>query len=826
MAHWSCKSIVCVALGAVLPVISCAGEPVAKTQVASSAPVTWVNPLIGSRNRGNTFPGATLPFGMLQWSPENTTGEHNRTPLAMSRYPTPGGYQYDATRIRGFSLTHMSGTGCFGASGDIPFMPVTLPVTSSPALDAKDARYASDFSHANERATAGDYRVQLANGVSVELTAALRSGIGRFEFPAGEPANLLVRVSDSEVGSSAASVHVDSATRTITGSVSSGSFCGYTQPNQRSYYTLYFVAKFDQPFTSTGTWHDAVVDKGGIRADGGTGFGGPTGFPLGKGSGAWVGFGTGQGATVVARVGISYVSLANAQANLDAEIPQGTTLAQVRSRASEAWNDALGRIAVSGGTPDQFATFYTALYHALSSPNTFSDVNGEYRGFDQEIHHVEGAQRTQYANFSLWDVYRSELQLLTWLMPKTGSDIAQSLYNQAQQNHGVWDRWTHESGGVHVMTGDPSVPALADIVAFGGRDFDLHGAYASLKKAATVPTAGDLTDPNCNDGNIGCVGQRPSLDMWMKLHYIPTKSRAFGGAAETLEDATADFALSQLATAAGDHDGHTLFLTRAGYWRNLFNPHATPEGGYIQNRNADGSWPAFTPDTETGFVEGTASIYLWMVPFDARGLFDLLGGNAKAVERLDAFFHHPNGTWALTNAGPLHSEMDNEPSLEVPWLYDYAGAPWKTQETVHAIMAGLWRNTPDGIPGEDDLGEMSSWYVWSALGLYPEIPGRAELLVGSPLFPHIVIHRPGGDVTIEAPGANCSTVYVQALTLDGKTWNKPWLPTTFTQHGGTLQFTLGAQPDKHWGAGGADAPPSFPSPARETVHATPNPSHL
>lgn len=815
MRYLSHGSLAAVALGATLLIADRTGvAATSRPADAASVPLTtWVDPLIGSRNRGNTFPGATLPFGMLQWSPENTTGEHNRTPLAMSRYPTPGGYQYDATRIRGFSLTHMSGTGCFGASGDIPFMPVTLPVTTSPALDATDARYASDFSHAREHAAAGAYSVELANGVTVDLAAALRSGIGRFEFPAGKPANLLVRASDSEVGSSAASVDIDKASRTIAGSVTSGSFCGYTKPNQRSYYTLYFIAQFDQPFAATGTWHDAQVDAGGLKVRGGTGFGGPNGFPLGKGSGAWVAFDTAHGANVVARVGISYVSLANARANLAAEIPPGTTLAQVRSRAQGAWNDALGRITVSGGTPDQLTTFYTALYHALSSPNTFSDVNGEYRGFDQKIHRVEGAQKIQYANFSLWDVYRSELQLLTWLMPERASDFAQSLYNQAQQNGGVWDRWTHESGGVHVMTGDPSAPALADIVAFGGRGFDLRGAYASLKKAATVPTPGDLEDPNCNDGNIGCVGQRPSLDLWMKLHYIPTKSRAWGGAGETLEDATADFALSQLADTVGDRAGHELFLTRAGYWHNLFNPHATPDGGYIQNRNADGSWPAFTPDTGDGFVEGTASVYLWMVPFDARGLFDSLGGDATAVRRLDAFFHRPNGTWALTNTGPLHSEMDNEPSLEVPWLYNYAGAPWKTQETVHAVLTRLWRDTPDGIPGEDDLGEMSSWYVWAALGLYPEIPGRAELLIGSPLFPHAVVHRPGGDVTIDAPGADCSTFYVQALTVDGKPWAKPWLPAAFAEHGGKLEFKLGARPNRQWGAAPADAPPSFPPPA-------------
>lgn len=780
---------------ALLTAIFCTGGAIATTP---RPPAAWVNPLIGSRNGGNTFPGATLPFGMLQWSPENTRGKHDRT-------AAPGGYQYDAKRVRGFSLTHLSGTGCAGASGDIPFMPVTIPVTTSPSADATDARYASDFSHADERAVPGDYRVKLANGVSVELAAALHAGVARFAFPAGTPANLLLRVSDSEVGSSDASVEIDRVARTISGSVTSGNFCGYlAKTDRRSYYTLYFVARFDRPFTTTGSWHDASVHPGDTSASGGTGYGDKGFPPRGKGSGAWVGFA--PSSDVQVRVGISYVSLANARTNLDEEIPEGTTVAQVRERAGKAWNDALGRIAVEGGTPDQRTTFYTALYHVLLQPTTFSDVDGEYRGFDQKIHHVEGTQKIQYANFSGWDVYRSQLQLVTWLIPKIGSDIAQSLYNQARQNHGEWDRWTHASGGTHVMAGDPSVPALAGIYAFGGHDFDLRGAYASLKRAAMVPTAHDLSDEGCN---VECVGQRPSLDQWLKLHYIAAKSNAWGGAGETLEDATADFALSQLAVAAGDPAGKRLFLTRAGYWRNLFNPDATQHGGYIQNRNTDGSWPAFTPDTGDGFVEGSATQYLWMVPFDVHGLFDLLGGRAKATARLDDFFHDAHGDWALTKAGPLHAELDNEPSIGTPWLYDYAGQPWKTQKAIRIVLDTLWKNAPDGIPGNDDLGEMSSWYVWAVLGLYPAIPGRAELLLGSPLFPKTVVHRADGDVTIEAPTATRAKLYVQSLTLDGHSLDKPWLPPSFAEHGGTLRFTLGTQPNRHWGNDRSDAPPSF-----------------
>jgi predicted alpha-1,2-mannosidase len=658
-------------------------------------------------------------------------------------------------------------------------------------------------------AKAGYYRVTLANGSSVALTAALHSGIATIDFPAGKPANLLIRTSDSEVGSSAADVRVDPGARTVTGLVTSGNFCGYlAEADRKSYYTLYFVAEFDHPFSAGGTWVDGQVREGTRAASGGTGYGEKGFFPIGKGSGAWLDFGN-RGAKVGLRVGISYVSLANARANLKAEIPKATTFTSVRDKAVQAWNRDLGRIAIDGGTPDQRTTFYTALYHVMMHPNVYSDVNGQYRGFDQRTHTVEGRQAMQYANFSGWDIYRSHLQLVSWLDPKRGSDIAQSLYNQARQNHGEWDRWTHNSGGTHVMSGDPAVPALADIVAFGGRDFDLRGAYASLVQAATVVTANDLSDDGCN---VECVAERPSLDQWLSLHYIASKSHAWGGAGETLEDSTADFALSELARHVGDAKARAQFLTRAGYWRNLFNPKATPEGGYIQNRNVDGSWPAFTPATDDGFVEGSAAVYLWMVPFDVHGLFDMLGGKATATKRLDAFFHTPDGQWALTKAGPLHAELDNEPSVTTPWLYDFAGQPWKTQEAVRIVANTIWKNSPGGIPGNDDLGEMSSWYVWAALGMYPEIPGRAELLLGSPLFPRAVVHGSGGDVIIDAPAASAQTPFVQSLTVDGQPHDAPWLTPALIAHGGTLHYTLGAKANTSWGASETGEPPSFPPP--------------
>ncbi|MDE3117114.1 MAG: glycoside hydrolase family 92 protein, partial [Pseudomonadota bacterium] len=404
--------------------------------------------------------------------------------------------------------------------------------------------------------------------------------------------------------------------------------------------------------------------------------------------------------------------------------------------------------------------------------------------------------------------YRSQLQLVTWLDPNIGSDIAQSLLNQAKQNGGTWDRWTHLTGATSVMNGDPSAPALAAIYAFGGHGFDLKSAYASLLKAATVPTAKDLSRHGCP---VLCVGERPGLDRWLKLHYMPAGAPGWGSAADTLELSAADFGVAQLARETGDSKTEREFLVRAGWWRNLFNPAASPEGGYIQPRNADGTWKKvdFDVEDDDDYVEGSGAQYLWMVPFDPAGLFAELGGTRKAAARLDRFFYKPDGSLAVTKSGGAHAELDNEPSLASPWLYDFAGEPWKTQELVRAAMKQIWTNAPGGISGNDDLGEMSSWYVWAALGLYPLYPGRAELVLGSPLFESAVVDRPGGKVTIAAKGAAMDAPYVTALSVNGQASGKPWLPASFARGGGDLSFTLSNAANRAWGIAPAEAPPSF-----------------
>jgi predicted alpha-1,2-mannosidase len=348
------------------------------------------------------------------------------------------------------------------------------------------------------------------------------------------------------------------------------------------------------------------------------------------------------------------------------------------------------------------------------------------------------------------------------------------------------------------MEGDPSPPSNAGIAAFGGTEFEMREAYASLLKAATEPTANDLSNAGCP---VQCAGQRPSLDQWLAIHYISAVSNSWGGAGETLEDAIADFSLAQLARRLGDEPNERRLLERAQYWKNLFNP----RHGYIQNRNADGTWPAFDPASDEGFAEGSSAQYTWMAPHNVKGLFALMGGPEKACERLDDFFHNEDGSWALTGSGAWKAEVDNEPSIGAPWLYLFCGKAYKTHEIIRKILTTLWKNAPDGIPGNDDLGAMSSWYVWSAMGLYPGIPGRAEMFLASPLYSRITINRPA-KIIISAKGDG---VFVEALTVNGAASLKSWLPEDFVAKGGSIQYRLSPNPDLNFARDETDTPPSF-----------------
>ena len=914
-------------------------------------PVAYVNPLIGTTNLGNTYPGAVKPFGMLAWSPQTSRGTQIST-------PAPGGYAYTATKIRGLSLTHLSGVGCSGANGDIPILPYVGAVTTSPSVDTTDSVYASTFSHDNEKAEAGYYKVGLDSGAGAELTVTDRTGMGRFTFPADKPASLLFRTSMSETGSENATVHIDPKTRTVTGSVSAGNFCGpQSTDNSHAYYTLHFVAKLDQPFATTGTWKDATVTPEGTDASGGSGYSG--GRPVGgKGSGGYVTFAPGTKA-VSMRVAISYTDQAGAERNLAAESPSRLSFSAIRTQAEKAWNDRLGKIRIGGGTTAQRTTFYTALYHATLEPTLTSDVDGRYYGADDKIHRLSHGQHAQYGTFSGWDQYRAQVQLLAMLDPRQAADYAQSLFNYATQRDGEWDRWLLENGKTSVMSGDPSAAAIAAIYAFGARDFDAKGALKSLVHAATVPTANDESDLGCD---VECFGQRPSLQAYMDLGYVPADDcHCWGGAAETLEDSAADYGIAQLAKAFGDKDTYHQFLDRSHNWRNIFDPKAqadaglehnirqhitaitasaenppgegkaqafdgdkgtkwltfdttgwvgaqldkaytvnqyaltsandaagrdpadwelqgstdgqnwttidqqtgqtfakrgetkqytvakpqpfshyrlnvtknggepivqlgeleladpavaTPvpaDGAYIgwaRDRNRDGTWAGgFSPSTGQGFVEGSSARYTWMVYSDVTTLAQKMGGNDVAIKRLDSFFRNPDGTFDFSAAKGTRFDVGNEPDIQTPYLYNYFGAAYKTQETVKAIIDTQWNAGTGGIPGNDDAGTMSAWYVLSALGLYPTVPTRAELTLTTPLFPRAEVRLGSGHkLTIDAPDTE-SKHYVQALKVNGKATTKAWLPAGTVTAGAHLTYALGSKPSLTWGSGRGDVPP-------------------
>jgi len=768
-----------------------AAKPAAVTFPAFAAPPapsgpsalvdTFMGTGIGGASVGaiDTFPGADLPFGMLQWSPDTFPDR-----------ASGGGYSYGDSSVTGFSLTHMSGPGC-PVYGDIPVLPTVGAIGSDPAASR------SPFSHHGEAAHPGSYAVTVGSPpVRVELAVTMRAGLGRFTFPGDAPANVLFKVADSAAGSvqSAVSVVGDDA---VEGSVTSGYFCDTSGP-----YRLYFAARFDEPFSAFGTWHGSTVrpsDRTSTRAQ----------------SGAYVTFAPAT-RVVEMQVGISFVSTSDALGNLEAEAP-GWSMDTLRSRAASTWNQMLERIAVSGGSAAEERTFYSALYKSLLHPNVFDDDNGDYIGFDHKVHAAAGY--TQYADFSEWDVYRDEVPLLAVIAPTQTSDMMTSLLADAAQGGGL-PKLPVANDESAQMNGDSADPVIASAYALGARNFDVAGALADMVKGATDPSV-------ATDGHP----ERQDLAQYLAKGYVEADTRDLTsitytvGGSETLEYAIDDSAIAQLALATGHSATAQLFLARAQNWKNLFNP-AT---GYLAARRADGTFPpgpAFQRSSspgigQDGWEEGNAIQYTWSVPQNLRGLFDAMGGNSVAVGRLDTFFTRLN-----TSRSQPYDWAGNEPGLGIPWAYDYAGAPWRTQDVVRAMATSLYSATPDGEPGNDDLGAMSSWYVWAAMGLYPVTPGRGELELASPLFPHITITLGDGrTIVVDAPGASDADRYIQAMEVQGvqgapgacsaasasapTAYSCAWLPSSLISSGGQLEFSLGPAPDQSWGSSPAEAPLSF-----------------
>ncbi|HEV7735145.1 MAG TPA: GH92 family glycosyl hydrolase [Candidatus Binatia bacterium] len=784
-----------------------------------SDPAAFVNPFTGTDTRsvdfgtgggaGNTFPGAVAPFGMIQWSPDTVPGEA----------ASAGGYSYPDSVIRGFSLTHLSGAGC-PVFQDVPILPTVTPVVSSPSVTGTyevAPEYLPSFDHADEDAAPGWYRVRLdpgtAEAIDVELAARTRSAVGRFVFPATTAANVLVNAGGSAMANGDVALAVDPMASEVSGSVAAGQFCYH-----RNRYTLYFTVRFDRPFAAWGTWTGPAVSPGSTSASGHTdapfhlrplsGLPPPPKDSNTVPVGAWATFDTTLDQTVRARVGISYVSVEAARANLAAETPDAD-VAAVAAETRVAWNDLLGRIAVDGGTPSATRTFYTMLYHSLLAPTVFSDVDGTYPGMDGQQQRIDGW--TKHANVSGWDVYRAQVPLLALLDPTRASHLVRSLLADARES-GWLPRWPVANGHTDVMVGDPATSIIAGAHALGARDFDTADALVAMVKGATQ------TGVSANAEYV----QRQALADYLRLGWVPhdgteassgadtsmfgSTSAVWGSAATTLEYAVADFAIARFAAAVGDRRAARTFQRRSGGWRRLLN-RAT---GYLEPRYASGVFvDGFDPIGGEGFVEGNAAQYRWMVPFDVGGLVTALGGRRTTAALLDTHLER-------LDEGPLSSYafLGNEPEQGVPWLYDWLGQPWKTQRVVRDAMATLFDDSPAGYTGNDDLGAMSAWYVFGALGLYPAIPAEGIFALGSPLFPETTLRLAGGDVVITAPGAADGVPYVQGLRLNGRRYDRPWLRFEQLACGARLDFTLAATPDQRWGSARRLAPPSFAPNAR------------
>lgn len=816
----------------VLLVAALVSLPRAEALAASpSSPAGLVNPFVGTGEEGNTFPGAVLPFGMVQFSPDTTEPDKHAVPpgrpnpFLPGAKPSPpglansgGGYRHADTHVLGFSLLHLSGAGA--PQGDVPILPTTEPIKSSPVgLQSVTSsplaqgtlsfatRYLPALSHRAESAEPGYYRAELDPGtpeaIGAQLSATTRSGIARFRFPHSSHATVLINATGSQLGSKTGSVEIQPGSREVTGS-STTAGSGNGSPNS---YTVYFAARFDRPFKAYGTWVQKRLSPGSTSAfDPGGGTSLLPGANKLAQAGAYLTFDARSERVVEMRIGVSFVSIAGARANLEAE-STGHSFKAIRSSAHQAWESMLRRVEVQGGAREDRRTFYTALYHALIHPSTFSDVDGSYMGMDHSVH---GSAGTRYANFSGWDVYRNQIPLLALVAPKVASDFATSLVaNQAES--GWLPKWSMANAQTGVMTGDPADPTIAAIWALGAREFDAEAALAAMVKGAT----------ELGRSSVQTYVERQASESYQRLGFVPHEengefpeqvleasekalSHPWGSASTTIEYSTDDFSIARMAAAVGDRATCATFLARSGNWRNVFDASV----GYPRARWANGRWVSkFDPNIAdpfgtNGFAEGSPAAYTWQVPQDAAGLIAALGGRKAATRRLDAFFTSLDG-------GGEHARMSNETSNNAPWLYDWTGRPYKTQALVRRAIRVLYDDTPDGIPGNDDLGEMSAWYVFAAIGLDPSVPGTDVFALASPLFPTTTLRLAGGTVTIEAPKAAPGRPYVHRLTLDGQRLGRPWLRLAEIAQGATLRFDLRARPNKKWGSARSAAPPSY-----------------
>ncbi|MFD5625368.1 GH92 family glycosyl hydrolase [Streptomyces sp. NPDC127072] len=732
-----------------------------------------VNPFIGTENEGNTYPGAAVPFGMVQFSPD--TG-HNT------------GYDYSQNHVRGFSLVHLSGVGC-GLGGDLPVLPTTGEVTQTDY-----AQYAAEFSHDTERADPGYYKVGLKTGIDAELTATARTGVQRYTFPATDKANVLLNAGQSLHRTISTKVEVLDS-RTVRTAITGSGFCQDTKP-----YTVYTITRFDRPFTAYGTWDGTTVTPGSSTGR----------------DGAYLRFDTTRDRTVEATTALSYVDARGAALNLRAE--GGRSFDAVRGAARRAWEDRLDDVRVKGGDDTLRRTFYSSLYRSFLAPNIGSDADGRYTGWDQRIHRAEGF--TYYQNWSLWDTYRTQSQLLSLLAPREARDMAISVI-RIDEESGWLPKWGYGTVETNIMTGDPVTPFLTNAYQQGLLKGYEERAYRALRKNAdgVPPADSSAVGREANreylaDGYAPYIAGRP--------HAKPGDSDYDHGASATLEYALSDAMLGEMARDLGHDADAARYAARAQNYREIYDGST----GFFRARDASGAFtgPA-DPALSEGFHEGTSWQYQWLVPQDLPGMVDLIGGRQAANDRLDSFFAYEqllqdpaktarevwvNGPYEYYNADKYNPQ--NEPDLIAPYTYLSTGQPWKTTDVVHAALT-LFTDAPTGMTGNDDLGTMSAWNVLSSIGIFPVQPGFDTWGLSTPVFERVDLtldrrYYPRGALTVTAPGTSGTDRYIQSARVDGSSYGRTYLTTDALRGLSSLSFTVGSEPSG-WGTSAEAAPPAL-----------------
>ncbi|MGB0932189.1 MAG: GH92 family glycosyl hydrolase, partial [Chitinophagales bacterium] len=685
----------------------------------------YVNPFIGTGGHGHTYPGATAPFGMVQVSPDTR----------LDGWDGCSAYHHSDSLIYGFSHTHLSGTGV-SDYGDVLLMPTVGVVTLNNGANGERG-YRSAFSHFREDATAGYYHTYLTSyNIDVRLTAKKRTAHHQYTFPKTADANIIIDL-----------LHRDKVLEASLKVVNDSEIEGYRISDAwAKEQHVYFVIQFSKPFKQFGLALDEVI-KIGKKELKGTNVKGYVKFDANvEGE---------DNEIIMAKVGISAVSIEGARKNLKEEMPlspRGSSdwvLENSKEKTQAEWLQQLNKIQIEGGTEDQKNIFYTALYHTMIAPNLYTDVDGKYRGMDNQIHTAEGFDR--YTVFSLWDTYRAANPLYTLIEPQRTNDFIRTFLSQYQEG-GILPIWELASNYTGCMIGYHAIPVIADAYQKGIRDYDVELAFEAMKHSA-------------EQNHLG-------LEAYKTLGYIPSESES-ESVSKTLEYAYDDWCIAQMAKDLGKTADYKYFLERSQSYKNVFDPTTQ----FMRAKLNQTWWQPFEPsEVNFNYTEANAWQYSYYVPQDIAGWIQLLGGKSVLDARLDAIFEAESGTSGREQADITgligQYAHGNEPSHHIAYLYNYVGKPWKTQEKVRQIMEEMYQNKPDGLSGNEDCGQMSAWYVWSAMGLYPVTPAQNIYAIGSPLFDKATINLPNGkQFVIEAKNNSRQNKYIQRATFNDQVFS-------------------------------------------------------